>query len=371
MTLPLAAFAAALVGLDHMTTARLRALLRVGSADQLWQALTTDHRTLPGLQRHDPALLDVWRRAARSTDVDLIWQHCQRQGISVLMASDDAFPSALATDRAAPVVLFAMGDVHLLHGRRVALVGTRNPTAVGRHQARRFGAELASHGVHVVSGLARGVDGCAHRGVLESGPGRPIAVVGTGIDHVYPAEHAGLWRQVAEHGLLLSEAPCGAGPLPFRFPQRNRILAALSELVVVIESRERGGSLITVTEAAERGIPVMAMPGALNNRAAVGTNELIRDGAAVAASAADVLTALDIEHRGLWDPGDRRPMPRRDDIDTYRVCVEQARTLEGIALATSRTVVDAAMSVARLESDGWITQLDGWYETVGATLHGC
>ena len=125
--------------------------------------------------------------------------------------------------------------------------------------------------MHVVSGLARGIDGCAHRGALQTeGGGRPIAVVASGHDVIYPREHRDLWREVAEQGLLLSEAPPGTAPEAYRFPMRNRVIAALSELVIVVESREHGGSLITVAEALERNVPLMAVPGGVHNRAATG-----------------------------------------------------------------------------------------------------
>src|SRR6185295_12761685 len=136
-----------------------------------------------------------------------------------------------------------------------------------------------------------------HRGTLQSeGGGRPIAVVASGHDVVYPREHRDLWREVAERGLLLSEAPPGTPPEAFRFPMRNRVIAALSEVVIVVESREHGGSLITVTEAMERNVPLMAVPGGVHNRAATGTNQLIRDGAGVVIDVTDVLLALAMDH---------------------------------------------------------------------------
>jgi DNA processing protein len=229
---------------------------------------------------------------------------------------------------------------------------------------------LADADVHVVSGLARGIDGCAHRGtLLTSGSGRPIAVVASGHDVVYPREHRALWAAVADRGLLLSEAPPGTAPEAYRFPMRNRVIAALSEVVIVVESREQGGSLITVTEAMERNVPLMAVPGGVHNRAATGTNQLIRDGAGVVIDVTDVLVALAMDHsRASASIAEPRPRPRGSDLSVYETCAGEPRTIDGLALACSLSLVDAAMAVARLEHSGWIQQSDGWFEAVGSPL---
>jgi DNA processing protein len=277
------------------------------------------------------------------------------------MLNDDPLP---------PPVLFAQGDLDLLGGRRAAIVGTRNATAAGRDTATTLGRELAVADVHVISGLARGIDGCAHRGALQvDGGGRPIGVVASGHDVVYPREHLALWRGVAERGLLLSEAPPGTPPEAFRFPMRNRLIAALAEVVVVVESRERGGSLITVNQAIERNVPLMAVPGGVHNRAAAGTNQLIRDGAGVVVDATDVLLALAMDHcRSSGHSVDCRPRPRGVDLDVYESCAGEPRTIDGLALVCSLSLVDAAMAVARLEQTGWICQSDGWFEAAGSPL---
>jgi DNA processing protein len=229
---------------------------------------------------------------------------------------------------------------------------------------------LAEAGVHVVSGLARGIDGSAHRGVQWSeGSGLPVAVVASGHDVTYPREHQTLWRFVAENGLLISEAPPGCAPEAYRFPLRNRIIAALSEVVVVVESREQGGSLITVTQAIERNVPVMAVPGGLHNRAAAATNILLRDGAEWAVGADDVLMALSLDHRraSVAAP-DPRPRPDGAELTVYESCSGQPRTIDGLALSCSLSLPEVALAVARLEQTGWIQQMDGWFEAVGSPL---
>ncbi len=150
---------------------------------------------------------------------------------------------------------------------------------------------------------------------------------------------------------------------------RNRIIAALAEVLIVVESRERGGSLITVNEAIERNVPLMAVPGGVHNRAAAGTNQLIRDGAEVVVDATDVLIALELDHgRSSGGRPDPRPRPRGADLDVYETCAGEPRTIDGLALACSLSLVDTAMSVARLEHSGWIQQSDGWFEAVGSPL---
>jgi DNA processing protein len=150
---------------------------------------------------------------------------------------------------------------------------------------------------------------------------------------------------------------------------RNRIVAALAEVLVVVESRERGGSLLTVSEALDRGVPVMAVPGTVGNRAASGTNALLRDGAAPVLDADDVITALHLDHRRSgWVAIESRPRPQPADEAVYRLLQQEPRTLDGVAAARSTSLVEAAMSLARLEQSGWVAVADGWYECIGSPL---
>jgi DNA processing protein len=376
--LPPQAYAASLAGFANMTVHRLLALLRHHTADHAFAIATGAAPPPPGgLLEHvlaQPDVRDVWRAQAHVRPPEVVWERCLQLGLRVTTIGDDDHPALLLHDPLPAPVLFTQGDHRLLDGRRVAIVGTRNATAAGRHAARMFGHGLVQAGVHVVSGLARGIDGYAHQGAIDaidttSASGRPIAVVASGLDVVYPREHAALWRRVAVDGLLLSEAPPGAPPLPHGFPLRNRIIAGLSEIVVVVESRERGGSLITATAAAERGVPVMAVPGQTTSRASFGVNELLRDGSAPAIDVADVLVALQLDHRQtLALLTDRRVRPRAGDIPVYRVCAQQARTIGDVAIELEIGLLDAAMALARLEHAGWLAQVDGWFEVVGSPL---
>jgi DNA processing protein len=217
----------------------------------------------------------------------------------------------------------------------------------------------------VVSGLARGVDGAAHRGALAAGRAPVAAVVGNGLDRPYPRQHAELWEQVAARGVLLSEWPPGTPPDAFRFPLRNRILAALVEVLVVVESRERGGSLITAREALARQVEVMAVPGSLHDRAAAGANQLLRDGAAPATDTTDILVALGLDGRragrSRFDP---RPLPRGRDAEIVEHCGIAARSIEQLVEHFGFSLGEAAMALARLERDGWLRETGGWFEAL-------
>ncbi|HEY0520462.1 MAG TPA: DNA-processing protein DprA [Ilumatobacteraceae bacterium] len=370
--LPPQAYATALASFPHMSIHRLGALLRHHSPEDAYAIAVGEQRPFGLIERvlADCDVRAAWRRAGSTSFLNESWERCRALGVEVLIHGEPGYPAALLNDPLPPPVVFSKGDLALLDGRRVAIVGTRNATAAGRDTATTLGRQLAEAGVHVVSGLARGIDGCAHRGALDAaGLGRPIAVVASGHDVVYPREHGVLWASVAERGLLLSEAPPTTAPEAYRFPMRNRVIAALSEVVVVVESREHGGSLITVTEAIERNVPLMAVPGGVHNRAATGTNQLIREGAGIVVDVTDVLVALAMDHqRSTGAPADPRPRPRGDDLSVYETCTVEPRTIDGLALACSLSLVDAAMSVARLEHAGWIQQSDGWFEAVGSPL---
>ena len=350
---PEAAWAAALAELDGVPASRLVAML---------------HRDPPSVVYAD--LMEQRVVIPRAADVGERWDRCLEGEMGVTWIGHDRYPPSLVDDVSPPAVLFYRGDLELLDGRRAAVVGTRNATAAGRNAAFGFGADLAASGVHVISGLARGIDACAHRGALSNAgaSGRPIGVVGSGLDVVYPREHAALWGQVAETGVLLSEFPPESAPLPYHFPMRNRIVAALAEALVVVESRHRGGSLITVDEALLRSVPVLAVPGGIHNRSADGTNGLLRDGAAVAIDASDVLALMAIDHRRLTPRGDPRQRPDPADLAVYEACCALPRTMEGITLHTGQSLVQVAMSLARLDQLGWVTDTDGWYEAIGAPL---
>ncbi|MEO5900988.1 MAG: DNA-processing protein DprA [Ilumatobacteraceae bacterium] len=370
---PERAFAAALSSFPAMTLKRLTALLRQYPPADAYAVAAGDAAPAGLIARvlSDAEVGARWRRHAATDPVGRAWDRCGEAGVHVTHLGAADYPTLLDGDPDPPPVLFTRGDHTLLEsGRRVAVVGTRNATAAGRDAAYRIGAGLATAGVHVVSGLARGIDGCAHRGTVEvEADGRPIGVVASGLDVVYPREHRQLWDAVAATGLLISEAAPGTAPEAYRFPLRNRIIAGLAEVVVVVESREKCGSLITAAAAGERGIPVMAVPGGLHSRASFGTNNLLREGSGAVVDATDVLIALSLEHRrSVPVLAEQRPRPRKDDLAVYEACAGEPRSIDAITLLTGVGFTEAAMSLARLEQAGWLGTSDGWYQSVGAPL---
>jgi DNA processing protein len=294
--------AAALVALDRMTPTRLHVLLAVwpDPADVTAairnglavEALAADDRTARG----DPdQLVRGW---STRLDLDRAERVLRARRTRVLVTGAPDYPIDEGIDDR-PAVLLAEGDrPDALERPRVAVVGTRAATPHGLADARELGAVLARAGVTVVSGLAIGIDGAAHEGALDAG-GTVVGVVGTGLDVVYPRRHDVLHARVRDHGLLLSEYRYGTRPHPSRFPVRNRIIAALADVVVVVEATSGGGARITADKALEYGRDVCAYPGSRRNPSARGTNELLRS-AHLVLEPEDVLGLLHLT------PGDRR-----------------------------------------------------------------
>ncbi|HXV36886.1 MAG TPA: DNA-processing protein DprA [Myxococcota bacterium] len=217
---------------------------------------------------------------------------CRVGSVGVPLGSD-AYPPRLAEISDPAPLLLVRGDARALSERSVAIVGARAATLYGRQVARRLAAELAREGVAIVSGLARGIDAEAHRGALEAG-GRTVAVQACGIDCVYPSQHRALAERIAASGAVVAELPLGTPPRRPYFPLRNRLISGLSCAVVIVEARERSGSLITADHAARQGRDVFAVPGPITAPTSLGTNRLLRDGAFVALGSDDILGELGI-----------------------------------------------------------------------------
>jgi DNA processing protein len=240
-------------------------------------------------------------RAASARDANELVARAEALGCTMLVCGTPSYPATLhdltccgdSSVTPAPPVLFALGDTTLLDRPAVALVGTRHATATGLRAAERIARECAEAGAVVISGLARGVDAAAHTGALTAG-GATAAIIGTGIDIAYPADHRALQRRIAAEGLLLSEHVPGARANRGSFPERNRLIAALAQVTVVVEAPHRSGALLTARVANAIGRTCAAVPGAFDAAASLGSNELLRDGAHVIASVDDVLALLRI-----------------------------------------------------------------------------
>jgi DNA processing protein len=300
--------AATLASLPHLSPGRLLLVLthwtppvvalaavRRGRADD---ALAADDHEARALAREWAAVVDE--------TVARVEAQLARRATRVLHVGAPDYPIDEGIDDR-PAILFVEGDrPDALERPRVAVVGTRAATPQGLADARELGAALARAGCIVVSGLAIGIDGAAHEGALDAG-GAVIGVVATGLDTVYPRRHRTLYERVRAHGLLVGEQPFGTGPLPWRFPVRNRIIAALSDVTIVVEATARGGARITAQHALEYGRGVLAVPGSRRNPAARGCNELLSEGAQPLLDPADVAVALELT------PGARRHPARGGD----------------------------------------------------------
>ena len=236
------------------------------------------------------AALDYLRRPDwRRVEQDLAWLEQPRNHL--LRLDDPRYPSLLRQIPYPPPLLFVHGDPDCLRLPQLAIVGTRNPTPLGRETAQRFAAHLAEFGLLITSGLALGIDAAAHQGALAGG-GRTIAVMGTSLDRVYPAQHRDLAHAIAERGALVSEFPVGTSPAAGNFPQRNRLISGLALGVLVVEAAAQSGSLITARLANEQGREVFAIPGSIHNPLAKGCHALIRQGAKLVETADDILEEL-------------------------------------------------------------------------------
>ncbi|HET9691143.1 MAG TPA: DNA-processing protein DprA, partial [Acidimicrobiales bacterium] len=324
----------------------------------------------------------TWQRAAERTDVAAAWRAWRAAGITVTWLGGPGHPARLAADPEPVAVLFRRGPA-TLDAPAVAVVGTRRPTPDGRACAYHLGRDLAAAGVWVVSGLALGVDGAAHQGALDAGgPVSTVGVAASGVDVAYPATHAGLFDRLAAVGAVVAETAPGRPAQAWRFPSRNRVIAALADLVVVVESHAAGGSLLTAEAALSRGIEVRAVPGPVASPASAGTNQLLYDGAGPVRDATDVLDALGrVEDRqrragtrlvrpgpaparqgrlSLGAAGGVAPQPGADA--TVRDAVGWRATSLGAVVARSgRPLGEVAAALERLRAAGVVAEEAGWW----------
>jgi len=237
-------------------------------------------------------------RLRKQLDLNAEMAKVERNSAWLLTLNDERYPTLLAKQPDAPPVLYIKGTLIAQDDKALSMVGTRKATTYGRDAAYHLAKNLVKHGVTVISGLAHGIDSAAHRGALEGG-GRTIAVMGCGIDKIYPNDNTKLAHQIIEQGALISEFPIGMPPESRNFPRRNRIISGLSLGVLVVEAPEKSGAMITASVAAEQGREVFAVPGNIFSPASTGTNRLIQDGAKLVTNVNDILTELNITQNAI------------------------------------------------------------------------
>ena len=301
----------------------------------------------------------------RVAGVDEQVRRMEESGARLVGLGDVDYPELLREIPDPPVFLFVRGD-GLVSGRGVAIVGSRRPSRAGSEAAKSLAGALAREGIDVVSGFARGIDGAAHRAALEES-GRTTAVLGSGVDVVYPPEHGSLALEVVRSGALVSEFPMGTAPQPHHFPIRNRLIAGLVPLVVVVEAAERSGSLITARHAADFGRDVAAVPGAIVTPGAAGSNALLKDGAILVRSVEDLLAELPgFVRPGAAPPSSREPDGARapapgSDLGLVLGALDflDPKDVDALAAATGLDTARLSAALVLLELDGLAEPVPG------------
>lgn len=340
------------VGFHHVKfigPARLRRLLDTfGSLERAWHAPSADLRRCLE-ERSVRELLDT-----RTTlDLPAIMEGLERSGARITVVTDNGYPSLLREIAAPPPVLYYRGELIETDRTAVAIVGTRRMTPYGREMTARIASELARAGVTVVSGLARGVDGVAHQAALDAG-GRTIAVLGSGVNQIYPPEHRSLAHRIAEQGAVLSDYVPDTPPDGVNFPPRNRIISGLSLAVVVIEAPDRSGALITVDFAADHGRDVFAVPGPVNAANSNGCNRLLREGARLVRSADDILEDLQISPAGEPLPVQASLPVSDEDRRLLAVMTAIPQHIDDLAALCDSPVTDVSSRLMMLELQGLV-----------------
>jgi DNA processing protein len=285
--------------------------------------------------------------------------------VDVIPMTSPRYPTPLLALVDPPPLLFLKGDLKLLQRMGVAVVGSRKATGVGRRAAETLGRELGAHGIPVVSGMALGIDGEAHRGALQVG-GRTIAVLGSGFKRVYPAAHRRLFHEIGQKGLLLTEFFPAEPALPHHFPKRNRIIAALSRAIVVVEAGRRSGALITVDHGLDLGKEILVVPGSVENLQTAGSNALLKDGAtalpdprAIVGLLKELGLASDLSGAGASShEGPAQSIPE-DLVVLWGAISEEPRSVEDLAVSASVPLSEALAGLSVLELGGWVRQCPG------------
>lgn len=367
--------------LDHLALALVPGLgpkLTAAVLTHFGSAAAARRATVPQLEAIPligTKLATRFAEALRKVDVDAEVKLLDRFGVANLLLGTEGYPAALASIPDPPPLLYYRGGFDPADTNAIGIVGSRQCTSYGKKTAERLAAGLARAGWTVVSGLARGIDGAAHRGALEAG-GRTIAVLAGGLSSIYPPEHADLAEMVVKQGMLVTETPMTVDPQPGMFPARNRIISGLSRAIVVVEANVKSGALITVTHAAEQGRDVYAVPGNVDSPASAGCLDLIRKGARLVRTADDILedvrglapldppkVASKIKATGptLFEPPPPAgPPPGLDDVQ-MRVwdALASARHADELTRETGLAAGELATVLMKLEMKKLVRRLPG------------
>jgi len=340
-------------GLGTRLTSAL--LGRFGSATATLQATAAQLQEVPHIGPH---LAQTFWAAMRQVDLAAELELMERHNVRLLVRSGADFPATLKEIPDSPHLLYLRGSLLPSDARAVALVGSRRFTSYGRRMAERLAGDLVRAGFTVVSGLARGIDGFAHRAALQAG-GRTLAVLAGGLCHIYPPEHTELAHEIESAGAVLTEAPMPMQPLAGMFPARNRLISGLAQGVVVIEAQEKSGALLTARHAADQGRPVFAVPGDLDRPSSTGPHHLIRQGAILIRGIEDILEELE----GVHDLPQPPPTPPADLDEPQRrifeFLQERPRHIDELAQQLNLSVPQITTALMKLEMKKLIRRLPG------------
>jgi DNA processing protein len=325
-----------------------------GDAQAAWEAPTADLAAAGLGSRLTCRLI----RVRTDLDLDRVWEAILSKGIGVVTWQDEGYPISLREIGQSPPVLFIKGELTPEDEWTVAVVGTRRASSYGRQVAAELATEPARNGVTVASGLARGVDSIAHRSALNAG-GRSLAVLGSGVDRIYPPENRRLAKKIAASGAVISDYPAGTPLEASNFPPRNRIISGLSKVVVILEASHKSGALITASFAADQGRDVFAVPGLITAPGSRGTNRLIQDGARPMLSPQDVLEVLDLS-RAIAHRSARKVLPTAPvEAQLLAALSDEPVHIDEIGVQVAMPIEKISATLALMELKGMVRQVGG------------
>lgn len=282
----------------------------------------------------------------------------QKHGVGIITYVDQGYPMQLKSVYDAPVIIFVKGRLLKQDNKSIAIVGTRHPTAYGKKAAYNIGKGLADQGFTIISGMASGIDSASHLGALDSG-GRTLAILGTGLDQCYPKSNKKLYSKIIESGGALSEYPIGTDARPYHFPQRNRIISGLSCGVVVVEAGMKSGTMITVNHGLDQGKQIFAVPGNIYNSMSKGTNQLLRNGAAIVTEVSDILNELGYSYIEETVQRDYKDLSQLESEILQVIIKNEPIVIEELLMYTKSSVVNIGAYITALELKGYIDRVAG------------
>jgi DNA processing protein len=351
---------------------RIKKLIEYFSTpDRVWKASITE---LSGVEGFNRVLVEKIARERDRIDLEKSWKKVKELGQSMITWEDDNYPLFLREIYDPPPLIYFMGDINVVKSFCLAIVGSRRNTLYGKEIAYKFASILSDYGVTIVSGMARGIDTWAHKGVIDVG-GKTAAVLGCSLEICYPPENKTIREKIIDNGLLISEFPPGSSPLPQNFPRRNRIISGLSQGIIVVEAGEKSGALITAEFALEHGREVFAIPGSISSPYSKGCHKLIKEGAKLVENVEDILEELQFSFEIEGFPSSDNKGQKKivnnnsdvqlnfsaDEFNLLEVVPYEALTLEEIAIHSNMPLSKVNALLLELELKGVIKQLPGKY----------